>query len=58
MTAMTPMKKLLRVGKTLYTVDMAGHELKIGTCDTAEIAHWTAYALAGWHKVSLEEREE
>lgn len=58
MTAMTPMRKILRIGTTVYTVDMANDRTKICTCESAEIAHWMVQALAGWHKVSLEEREE
>lgn len=52
------MKKILRIGTDIYTVDMANQQTKVCTSDTSELASWVAYALAAWHHVSLEEREE
>jgi hypothetical protein len=56
---MEPVKRILRIGKEVYTVDANEFaQVKVATCDTISIASWVAFSLAACHMVSLEEREE
>lgn len=57
MTVMTPMLKVIRRGKAVYSVNMLEDETLVATAPTTDQASWVANAIAGWHKKSLEEIE-
>jgi hypothetical protein len=57
MFAMTPIKKIVRIGREIYTVDYADKDNLVAKSPTRDDASWVASSLAGWHQVPLEERD-
>ncbi len=67
MPSMTPLKKIVREGSRIYTVDFANNHRFIATTGEAADnpdgqdfadASWVANAIAGYHGVSLEESDD
>lgn len=57
---MTTMAKITRIDKDVFVTYVTASRtlLKICAAETPELASWIANAIAGYHRVSLEEREE
>lgn len=56
--AQTPMKKLVRKGLKMYTVDYVNNETLVAESPNEEAARWVFNSLAMYHKVSTEETSQ
>lgn len=54
MSAQTPMHSIVRVGRQIFTVDMARNRHLVGEGNTLEDADWIAACLSQFHKKPYE----